>query len=106
MFYALKQIVPLVAVCSLIQAYCADSKEHKAWISQTAAEHAEAFTTNESESTLGVLCGSSGCRFYLLNDFKCDADSLYPMLANGDKTMHVMAKCGVWGSGATRPRRV
>lgn len=99
MFRLLRTIIFSSAVCSMMMVYCADTKTHKAWVSRSADEYAEAFTVNESQSTFGVLCGTSTCRVYMLTETKCDAGSEYPWLASGDLTMHVTAKCGEWGSG-------
>jgi hypothetical protein len=66
---------------------------HGDWIADEGRDYTEAYTSNESGSVFGLLCGR-GCLFYLNILHKCDQGSAYPAMINSDAGAYpVELKC-------------
>lgn len=63
-----------------------EMRTHGAWISDTAFDYSEAYTTNDSGSSLGMICFSESqtCLYYLRSDITCDDGSITIGLINTD----------------------
>lgn len=53
------------------------------WVIEIAPETTEAYTANDSGSTLGLFCGGSTCVFYLNPNLKCQPNTKNAVLMNG-----------------------
>lgn len=53
------------------------------WIVQSGPETTEAYTVNDSGSSLGLFCGGSTCVFYLNPNLNCQPNTKNTVLMNG-----------------------
>jgi hypothetical protein len=65
------------------------------WIAEEAGDYTEAYTSNESGSVFGLICGRE-CVFYLNILHKCERGDSYPAMINSDAGAYsVDLKCFV-----------
>ena len=53
------------------------------WVVEIGAETTEAYTANDSNSSLGLFCGGSTCVFYLNPNLNCTPNTKNAVLMNG-----------------------
>ena len=70
----------------LLLAFEASANERLAfqnWIVDTGPETTEAYTANDSNSSLGLFCGGTTCVFYLNPNLNCQPNTKNAVLMNG-----------------------
>lgn len=89
----------LAAIALLSVSAFAQPKKFGLWEMQTAGELGEAYTTNPSDSTLGLLCSSgfSNCKAYLDVNLGCEEGAKYPALFSGaEGAANIELSCYAW----------
>lgn len=65
------------------QARANEKITYQNWTVDIGSETTEAYTANDSGSSLGLFCGGSTCVFYLNPNLKCQPNSKNAVLMNG-----------------------
>ena len=76
--------VVLILTFTLSAAYATQEQTVGDWIISPGNGLYEAYTANESGSTLGVICTVDDCSFYLRAGTSCEKDASYTTLINSD----------------------
>ena len=83
----IKQILaPLLVILPLLwhgQAFANEKITYQNWVVEIGAETTEAYTVNDSSSSLGLFCGGSTCVFYLNPNLNCQPNTKNAVLMNG-----------------------
>ena len=67
-------------------AFANEKIAYQNWVVEIDAETTEAYTVNDSSSSLGLFCGSSTCVFYLNPNLNCQPNTKNAVLLNGSTT--------------------
>lgn len=68
------------------------------WIVDTGPETTEAYTANDSNSSLGLFCGGTTCVFYLNPNLNCQPNTKNAVLMNGSiQSAAITMKCTLVG---------
>ena len=83
-------IIPKLKACalacmvfSLISAQAADKIAYQNWAVELGPDTSEAYTANDSSSSLGLFCGGATCVFYLNPNLNCQPNTKNAVLMNG-----------------------
>lgn len=83
----IKRILRSATLCVLVVlAYQAQANErlaYQSWIVDIGSETTEAYTANDSNSSLGLFCGGATCVFYLNPNLSCQPNTKNVVLMNG-----------------------
>lgn len=80
------------------QARANEKIAYQNWTVDIGSETTEAYTANESGSSLGLFCGGSTCVFYLNPNLKCQPNSKNAVLMNGaTRSASISMQCTLVG---------
>ncbi|MBU3637940.1 hypothetical protein [Polynucleobacter sp. es-MAR-4] len=65
------------------QAFANEKLTYQNWVVEVGTETTEAYTVNDSNSSLGLFCGGSTCVFYLNPNLNCQPNTKNAVLMNG-----------------------
>ncbi|MGV0963532.1 MAG: hypothetical protein ACOYBT_06540 [Polynucleobacter sp.] len=65
------------------EAFANEKISYQNWAVEFGAETTEAYTANDSNSSLGIFCGGSTCVFYLNPNLNCQPNTKNAVLLNG-----------------------
>lgn len=65
------------------QAFANEKITYQNWVVEIGPETTEAYTVNDSNSSLGLFCGGSNCVFYLNPNLNCQPNTKNAVLMNG-----------------------
>ena len=65
------------------QAFANEKIAYQNWIVEIGPETTEAYTANDSNSSLGLFCGGTTCVFYLNPNLNCQPNTKNAVLMNG-----------------------
>lgn len=65
------------------QAFANEKLSYQNWVVEVGTETTEAYTVNDSNSSLGLFCGGSTCVFYLNPNLNCQPNTKNAVLMNG-----------------------
>ena len=93
------QLGVLLAISSFATAVSANERAaYQNWIVDIGSETTEAYTANDSGSSLGLFCGGSTCVFYLNPNLKCQPNSKNAVLMNGStQSASIAMQCTLVG---------
>lgn len=64
------------------------------WVVEDGPQTVEAYTANESKSSMGLFCGGNQCSFYLNTNLQCQPETKYSVLLNSTAVSAAIAmKC-------------
>ena len=100
-FTGLSRAIPMVALSISLDASADPVKVGDWWLTiQASPNIVETFTSNGSNSTFGLICGTS-CTFYLDTNTQCDEGEAVPMLVNSQSgSTYTIAKCEILSNGS------
>ena len=73
----------LLAMLLQVQAFASEKVAYQNWVVEIGPETTEAYTANESNSSLGLFCGGTTCVFYLNPNLNCQPNTKNAVLMNG-----------------------
>ena len=79
-------LATLLVLLSLLlqgQALANEKIAYQNWVVEIGPETTEAYTANESNSSLGLFCGGTTCVFYLNPNLNCQPNTKNAVLMNG-----------------------
>lgn len=79
-------LVPLLVILTTLwhgQIFANEKIAYQNWVVEIGAETTEAYTVNDSNSSLGLFCGGSTCVFYLNPNLNCQPNTKNAVLMNG-----------------------
>lgn len=65
------------------QVFANEKIAYQNWVVEIGPETTEAYTANDSNSSLGLFCGGSNCVFYLNPNLNCQPNTKNAVLMNG-----------------------
>lgn len=85
----------LIALCLFsLQAFAGEKVLYQNWAVEFGPQTVEAYTANESGSSMGLFCGGNQCSFYLNPNLNCQPDTKYSVLLNSASVSAAIAmKC-------------
>lgn len=79
-------LVSLLVILTVLwhgQAFANEKIAYQSWVVEIGPETTEAYTVNDSNSSLGLFCGGSTCVFYLNPNLNCQPNTKNAVLMNG-----------------------
>ena len=98
----LKKVINIgscIFVFSMITSvYANDRVVYQNWIVDIGTETVEAYTANDSSSSLGLFCGGSACTFYLNPNLNCQPNAKNVVLMNSsNQSAAITMQCTLVG---------
>ncbi len=78
----MKKYISTLLLLFSIHAYAGDKIAFQNWAVEAGAQTIEAYTANESQSSMGLFCGGNQCSFYLNSNTNCQPGTKYHVLIN------------------------
>lgn len=93
------QLGALFAIVSFVTEVSANERvAYQNWTVDIGSETTEAYTANDSGSSLGLFCGGSNCVFYLNPNLRCQPNSKNAVLMNGStQSASISMQCTLVG---------
>ena len=79
----LAKLLVLLTMFLYGQAFASEKIAYQNWFVEIGPETTEAYTANESNSSLGLFCGGATCVFYLNPNLNCQPNTKNAVLMNG-----------------------
>lgn len=90
----MKNCISTLLVLLSLHAYAGDKVAYQNWAVEAGPQTTEAYTANESKSSMGLFCGGNQCSFYINSNTNCQPGTKYHVLINSAAVSTAIAmKC-------------